>query len=461
MRRLAHHSPTQSQPMKSMQHPATRALLAALLMLTLLSAEAFAQELPVLTLQTATTLALQNHPSLKGAQAGIVAAQARADEVRSGMLPQIGASATYQRSTSNFAPRPGALPQQLQGSDGRGSFDTFNYFNVGVNASLTFDAMQTPFRWMAAKESTAAQRATERDVRINVLTAVRNAFWGAIAQKSLYTLATQTLTNAQQHAAQVERLVALGLRPEIDLAQIKTDRANAHAQQISAAGAYAIAKAQLRQAMGQTSSADFDVATEWQEETEYEKQNRATLNPAVINQALTQRANIAALTHQLSAQSHQINALYAAFAPTLTLSTGLSDAGTELGRLAWNWNFQAMLSWPLFQGLSTYSGLKSARATLTQIGAQKEALKQQVSTEIEQAWLSIQSAKAQIEAAGEAVKSAQERLRLAEGRYQNGLGNMIELSDAQLALSNAAANQIKAHYSLSLSRTLLLSWIDF
>jgi outer membrane protein len=52
--------------------------------------------------------------------------------------------------------------------------------------------------------------------------------------------------------------------------------------------------------------------------------------------------------------------------------------------------------------------------------------------------------------------NARERLRLAEGRYQAGAGSLLELSDAQVALTAAAAQQVRAEYELAAARAALL-----
>jgi outer membrane protein len=42
---------------------------------------------------------------------------------------------------------------------------------------------------------------------------------------------------------------------------------------------------------------------------------------------------------------------------------------------------------------------------------------------------------------------AKENLVLAEGRYQAGVGNIIEVTDAHLSLTSARANTIQALYN--------------
>ena len=70
----------------------------------------------------------------------------------------------------------------------------------------------------------------------------------------------------------------------------------------------------------------------------------------------------------------------------------------------------------------------------------------------------MRAAKATIGAARRgASTSAREQLRLAEQRYATGVGSIIELDDAQVAYTTAAAQVVQARYSLASARAQLLA----
>ncbi|MES1208124.1 MAG: TolC family protein, partial [Pseudomonadota bacterium] len=71
-----------------------------------------------LTLKQAEEVALRNQPTMREAHGLLEAAEGRVEEARSGYLPQVSVSATYERTTSNYAPRPGILPTSI--SNGMG-----------------------------------------------------------------------------------------------------------------------------------------------------------------------------------------------------------------------------------------------------------------------------------------------------------------------------------------------------
>jgi len=160
---------------------------------------------------------------------------------------------------------------------------------------------------------------------------------------------------------------------------------------------------------------------------------------------------------QRKAAELTLGAIRGAYGPTLSAFGGVSETGVALDTLGTNWNVGVNLNWPLFQGGLTTGQSREARANLDAATAQIASEQLSIRVEIEQASLAIQSSKVVISAAQDAIVNARERLRLAEGRYEAGVGSIIELSDAQLAVLNAGAQRVQAEYSLALARAQLLS----
>jgi len=64
-----------------------------------------------ITLAQALATARERQPSLRQARAATLEAKARVGQAAAPLYPQLGASANYQLTTSNYVPRPGALPR--------------------------------------------------------------------------------------------------------------------------------------------------------------------------------------------------------------------------------------------------------------------------------------------------------------------------------------------------------------
>ncbi len=410
-------------------------------------------ELRTLTLKSAIETALRLQPSLRQARSATDAARGRVVQARSGYLPQILGTAEYQRTTGNFVPRPGFLPRNV-GFSTRPSLSTFDYYTFNLTATqLIYDFGQTTGKWSAAEASVEAQRATEKatelQVRLNVLT----AFSQARAARAMVRVAEDTLTDQQRHLLQIQGFVKAGTNPEIDLAQGLANVANAQVQLINAKNTYSIAKSQLNQAMGIIGDTRYEVADETLREVPGENQSL----DALVTRAFTARPELVSLDKQREAQRRTVRSLQGAYWPSLAATAGVSEAGTSLTGLVYNGYVGATLTWPFLQGGLTRGQVAEARATLAGLDAQEATQRLQIRVQVEQAQLAIEAAKASIAAAENALKNAREQRRLAEGRYAAGVGNIIELSDAQVGLTSASAQLVQADYNLSTARAQLLA----
>jgi outer membrane protein len=432
------------------------AKVAAALGLLVIAKAAFAAEerAPrVLRLDDAVTTALQNQPTVLVARAQTEAAAGRVEQARSGYLPQVTGTALYERIHGNSTSRAasaGIGPVTATA----GNAATYDLFSAGLSATqLIWDFGQTIDRTKAASASRDAQQSSERTAKQQAMLQVRRAFFQAHAQKALVGVGNESVDNQQRHLAQIKGFVEQGIRPEIDLAQARTDLANARVTLINARTGYVTAKAQLNQAMGVQGPLDFDVSDEDIPGVAEEDQSI----PHLVSLASESRPELKALERQRRAAELTLSAIHGAYGPTLSALGGVSEAGVSLDNLGASWNVGLSLNWPLFQGGLTMGQAREARANIDGAAAQITAEQLEIRVEVEQAQLAIQSAKVVIDAAKDATTNAREQLRLAEGRYESGVGSIIELGDAQLAVQSAEAQSVQADFSLALARAELLS----
>lgn len=420
-----------------------------------------------LSLDEALGIARKQSPVLKKAASQTDAADARADTSRSRLLPQLLGTATYQRTTANFVPRPGYTPARQMLVDANGvpitavtatrpgsKLDAVNSYNFSLVANqLIYDFGATGDTLRADREASRAQLDTQHASLINTEYAVRNAFFLARAQRALVAVAEQALANQQKHLAQIEAFVAVGTRPEIDLAQTRTDLANARVQLLQAQNGYATARENLKLVMG----ANDDVQYEVNEDTLPALPEEEASLSVLVQRAYEARPELSSLTRQLRVQSLRTRAAKGRYGPALIATAATSKAGIELGDLTWNAYVGASLSWSLLESGSSYYAVREAEANQRGLAADLAQLSLQIRVQLEQVRLNIQTAKATVEAAEEALTNARARLSLAEGRYEAGVGNGIELGDAQLAVSQADAQRVQSEYNLAIARAQLLS----
>ena len=422
----------------------------ALALLLLFPGFAFAQ---ALTLEQALATARERQPTLRQVKAQVAVAEARGREAFAPMLPQVSASLAYSKQTANFVPRPGSVPTGVNTASAL-SWATADFWSANVGASGTlWDFGQNWNRYQAVLEALGSQQQQLRAAQVATALQVRTAYFQARAQRELVDVALATQANVQAHLDQVKGHVEVGTRPEIDLAQSRADLANARLAVVNAKTAWGNARARLNQAMGRSGRADFELADGASGPVEGED---AELE-ALVDQALHARPEVAAVDAQVRAQDKSLAATKAAFLPTVGAQVGATLGARELTNPVPNASGGVTLSWPLYQGGLTTAQLVEGDAQREALLAQREAVVQQVWLDVEQSQRSLQAAREALEVSGEAVVAARQRLTLAEGRYTAGAGNAIELGDAQVAYTQAAAQQVQAVYGLATARAQLLA----
>ncbi|MCK6573590.1 TolC family protein [Myxococcota bacterium] len=430
--------------MRRLSHPA----LVAVLLTAPLARAAETPAVP-LTLDAALETARKHAPALMQSRAATRAARARVDQARSGLLPQVQAQASYGRATDNFsatgaaAAAPGA---------GESDFETRGSWQFGVQATqLLWDFGRTTGRRDAAAATARAQEMNESVTWQQIALEVRSAFIDAQAQQRLLTVARETLANEDRHLEQITAFIGAGTRPPIDLLQARTAHANARVALVAAENAAAVARARLDRAQGVSTP----TTTPLDEALVPALPGEDAAPDVLLVEAAGASPELRAVEARLQALRETLGADDAGFWPVLDATTGLTEGGPELAGMVWNWSGSLRMTWALYQGGLTTAQVEASRAELTALEADRAALTQALRLRVEQARLGVRAGKAALSATEEALLAARERLRLAEGRYETGLGTAIELADAQLAVTNAAAQAVRADRDLAAARAEL------
>ncbi len=400
------------------------------------AAEAPASPGPVVTLEEAVRSALARQPKLRQAEAGARAADARSDQARAGLRPQVTASAQAER----YAPTSGLSDRAASSWGGQLAASQVLYDPAGARS------------WRAAQAGAEALRDSAGGARLDVVSGARAAFFAARAGRDLARVARETVENNRAHLRQVEAFVEVGTQPPIALAKARADLASAQLALIQAENGRASARALLAEAMGLTEWGALEVADDTLSPVEGED---GPLEP-LLAEALAGRPELASLRAQRRSAEDGRAASQAGHLPSVSARASAGEAGPGLDRLSSSWSAGVALSWRLFDGGLADAKVREADADLEALAAQDEALRTSIRVALEQARLGVRAARSSVEAAGEAEASAREQLRLAEGRYQAGAGSILELGDAQVAASTAAAQRVQAEYDLSSARAALL-----
>ena len=400
----------------------------------------------VVTLDEAVQSAREHQPQLRQAQAGTAAAAARARAALAPLLPQVSATAGYNRRIASGGSTPISTASGTVSS-------APNAFSDSVSAELlVFDFGSQINRLRSAQAQAEAQAASERATALLIDFNVRAAFFDARANRALLQVARDNLANQQKHLRQTEGFVQAGTHPEIDVIQARADTANARLQVITAENAYQTSKLNLNAAMGLQGPTDYEIADTQMPAVQGED---AGLD-ALLEEAGKARPELQALEDQIRASQLTASSLRGQYWPSIGASAGFVQAGPSLDELGWRLAAGVTLTWNIFQGGLTRAQVSEAEANVVSALAQLDQQRLQIGSDVDGARLAVRAAKESLGATQEALLNARERLRLAEQRYEVGVGSAIELGDAQLALAQAAAQAVQADDRLATARAQLL-----
>ena len=173
--------------------------------------------------------------------------------------------------------------------------------------------------------------------------------------------------------------------------------------------------------------------------------NEALANRIEIRQIMN-KTEIAQLQKDLAAASNKPN--LNAFA-NWELKNGYQP---NMNDLQGAWTFGAMISFPLFDGWRTDAQVRQAGANINAIKIEYEQKKQEISVEVRQAVLDIESSWQKIKIGELTIDRAEKAYKIAEERFKNGLASTLDLLNAQSNMTNARLNLLQSVYNYSLSK---------
>jgi len=176
-----------------------------------------------------------------------------------------------------------------------------------------------------------------------------------------------------------------------------------------------------------------------------------------LKEALGQRPEIKEASAYIEAAKKGINLAKRSVLPSFNLSWSYLYAPNAGGSnpLVHTWEAQAVFSVPIFDGGVAKARRQEAQGSLASAQILQRQTVDQVTLEAEQAYLAVNEARQRIDVANQSLDQAKEAFNLAKVRYmagvsaRSGISPLLELSDAQTALTLAESNQVNALYDFN------------
>ena len=249
---------------------------------------------------------------------------------------------------------------------------------------------------------------------------------------------------------QVSELVKAQLKSSLDLSFAETNLAEAKLMAATADNERQAAHVQVAETLGRPSGEEFELADE----------PMPNVEPLALSElrvrALQKRPELRALRSEAEAMQHLASAERALRYPTVaaTMGTGYVPSGSP--KLSSPYAAAGLnISLPFMNG-GLYKA-REAEAELRARAAQQHilALENRIVRDVSTALLDVTTAYEKIRLSQQLVEQASQLLELAETRYDLGLSSIVELSQAQLAKTNAEIQNANARYDYQVRRSVL------
>ena len=394
------------------------------------------QNAPRLTLQQAETIALQNHPQIQAAQHEVNYSNQQIVENRAAYSPTVTGNLTG--SQGNDLARIGA--GDLSASR------LFNRFGQGVVVrQLVTDSGRTSNLIGSSRLQAQATAQSAQATRYDVLLQVTRSYFDVLHAQAVVKVAEQTVSARQLLSDQVTELARNSLKSQLDVSFAEVNVSQAKLLLLRAQDNVQQAFAQLGRAMGSDQPANYQLADE----------PLPTAPPAtpdqLVAQALGNRPELASLRFSRDASYKFADAEKDLSRPTVSvLAVGgfvpfiNSPAGSAIP--AEYEGVGANVSIPVFNGHLFSARREAALERAMESDQRLRDQQQRISRDVRVAWAGANDAYQRIDVTAQFLRQAALALDLAQGRYNLGLSSIVELTQAQLALTEAEIENLNAKY---------------
>jgi outer membrane protein len=430
-----------------------RRLIYLLLLLILTPHPSAAQETikegEVLNIDRCIEIAIIKHPNISAQKGAILASRSRVGEAESNYYPQIGASAGYSRIHS-ITNNSGAVSTGINGTSSGSFGGSFDQYSGGFTLSQNiYDFGRTSTQVNIQKLNLNSSSSDLETVTEQIIFNVKQAYYGLLQAQRNSIVAAETVKQFQQHLEQAQGFYEVGTKPKFDVTKAEVDLSNSKLSLIKAENAVKVARVTLNNALGVPDAPEYSI------EDNLSFQKYPVTFEAAIDQAYKNRPDLQSTVAKRMAAEKTVDRAKRDYLPFLTGNAGYSVGGNRISSLDEGWNVGVAMSFPVFNGFITKNQIEEAKGNLDTARANEDALKQGILLDVQQAYLNLNVAEDSIATTELTVKQATENFDIANGRYAAGVGNPIEVTDAEVLLSNAKTANIQALYDYKIARASL------
>ncbi|MDR3561356.1 MAG: TolC family protein [Negativicutes bacterium] len=288
--------------------------------------------------------------------------------------------------------------------------------------------------------------ATRQQLKLSATT----GYFNVLQTRNLVEVSRQSVDDFAGHLKNVQAQLDAGTVALNDVLQTQVQLANAQDGLIKARNNYDLAVANLNNIVGLPLDSEIKLKGDFKYE-QYPLQLDSCVQYALVN-----RPEMAQAEANTRVAQDQVKVARSGSLPSVGFNAANGwQANNFPGTQNSNWSASLTASLELFDSGLVKSEVKQAEYGVTTSQEQARQIRDNISLQVRQAFLSMKEAEKRIDTSKVAVNQADEDLRMTEVRYEAGVGTNLDVIDAELALTQAKTNYIQALYDYNSGKAQL------
>ena len=406
----------------------------------------------VISLEDALKIALSENVAVKVADLEIKRTQYAKKGAYAALYPQIDLTGSYQRTLKKQV-----MYMTMNGQSMGIEVGKSNTINAGASAAMPLVNAQL---WGSLKLSAIDVELSiekARASRLDMVTQVKNAFFGTLFAKEAFNVYKEVYENAVRNYDETKKKFDAQKVSEFELVRAKTTVANAVPNVYNAESSVILALWQLKAVLGVDLDMNIDIAgklEDFSQQMFYDIHQHDSVS-------LDNNTTMKQLAIHVEQLAQNIKVQQFANIPSLALAFNFSymSMANDVAFKNFPWipysTAGLSLSIPIFAGGKRYQQIRQAKNQYQQVQLQTENTERQLKIAIRQSLTTMETNMKSYYSAQDAVEMAAKGYSIAEKAYQVGRSTLIELNDAQLALTQAQLAQSQAIYNFVIAKSQL------
>lgn len=389
----------------------------------------------VLTLEQCLDIAVRNNSRLRSAEWAVNIEKTGITEAESRFYPQVSirssASGYHNERSGVSSESPANRNYQA------GLYASYPVFE-GFSRTASREAARSGY--LAAEESYSAElMRLEMDVT--------GAYYRLLQSERLVEVSEKSLQRSKVHLDYAKARFSSGLATRFDVMSARVEHSNARLSLITASNSRLATAGRLNILLGRSAHHSISIADNLESgisEFHLDSLSMRANVKNLINEAFSSRPELLELEHRLKAQRAAISIARSDYFPSVSLDGNYGYSGNSISEMSSSAYIGLSLNIPVFSGFDRRARKNREIWNLRKLESRRKELREQVSLEVWEAYLSVKEARERNVSNIVFYKNARDNLRIAEAEYREGIGAMPDVIDAETVLVSAEEGVVRA-----------------